>query len=72
MFCLRDLFSLILLWLCVCTQQRIFAGCNVNDLLVGNITQHCSKGEHTIVVTALDLNETTFISLGELDVGGIQ
>ena len=34
MFCLRDLFSLIILWLCICTQQRIFARANVDDLHV--------------------------------------
>ena len=32
MFCLRNLFSLIILWLGICTQQRIFAGSNVDDL----------------------------------------
>ena len=32
MFCLRDLFSRIILWLGVCTQQRIFARSNVNYL----------------------------------------
>ena len=35
MFCLRDLFSLITFWLGICTQQRIFAGSNVDDLHVG-------------------------------------
>ena len=32
MFYLRDLFSVIILWLCICTQQRIFARANVDDL----------------------------------------
>mgnify|MGYP007046382566 CR=1 FL=1 len=32
MFCLQDLFSLIILWLGICTQQRIFARANVNNL----------------------------------------
>jgi len=34
MFCLRDLFSRIILWLGICTQQRIFARSNVNNLHV--------------------------------------
>ena len=32
MFCLAALSNFILLWLCICTQQRIFARANVDDL----------------------------------------